>query len=559
MKQLISFFFSPLKEGVRWSVCWKGCVICIISIFILASVSFAQKPKIHFLQTSYDFGIIENSESPLAIFEFINTGNAPLTFLPTKSKQEIRVIYPEANIQPSEKGKISVYYMPAKIGIFDENILIYSNAGDKPVTLNIKGNITSIVECPTFDDLQNKNRYIRDIIVIDKITKEPVYLASVKFTQYDTRKIISNRTNKNGKFRKQINIGLYKINIEAQGYIPHQETMYIKKTAPVLIFEIEPVMTEIVDNKLTEEDDLIAEEVIHAEVEIPVEEEIPVEVEIPVEEETPAEVEIPVVEEIQVEEETPVEVEIPVEEETPVEDEIPAEEDLPVKDARPDVEITEIEIDNLPVDAQVSDIKNAPEEIESEEVLPLNQYAFNNIVFLIDKSLSMEKRNKLSLLKTSIKNLIKILRYVDKVSVISYSNKPQVLINSVTADQKDTIISVIDSLTPYGLTYGVRGLNSAYEIAFSNFIQDGNNQIILATDGKFNSPEYSEIELISMIRRNAKKGVAISIIGFGKDEKSIQRLKRMANFGRGNYMHISNIEDAEEILIDEIKVNSRKD
>ncbi len=54
-----------------------------------------------------------------------------------------------------------------------------------------------------------------------------------------------------------------------------------------------------------------------------------------------------------------------------------------------------------------------------------------------------------------------------------------------------------------------------------------------------------------MIRRNAKKGVAISIIGFGKDEKSIQRLKRMANFGRGNYMHISNIEDAEEILIDE--------
>ncbi len=197
------------------------------------------------------------------------------------------------------------------------------------------------------------------------------------------------------------------------------------------------------------------------------------------------------------------------------------------------------------------------ESLDNENiVLPIDKYAANNLVFLVDVSKSMKTENKLELLKASVKNLVTVLREIDNVAVISYAENPKILLRSVNGAEKQKINGVINELTPGGITNGVRGLNSAYELALRKFQTGGNNQIILATDGKFTGGSMSPDEFRQMISGYADRGITISIIGFGVDEKAIDFMKVMAKYGRGKYIHVTSKDDISNILIDEIKSNS---
>ncbi|NLJ07481.1 MAG: VWA domain-containing protein [Sphingobacteriales bacterium] len=220
----------------------------------------------------------------------------------------------------------------------------------------------------------------------------------------------------------------------------------------------------------------------------------------------------------------------------------------------------------LPEDFRITTETPVPEKTDipvlssdtTTELLPKELFAANNIVFLIDVSSSMKQYHKLEYLKISMIRLTKVLRDIDKVSLISFSTKPKVHFISVPTDHKDTIISTIQEMEASGLTYGIQGLESAYQIATDHFIEGGNNQLIIATDGDFNSPDFSELELINLISKYASKGISLSVIGFKTDDKSIRRMKRMAAFGKGSLLVIENEEQAKSLLIDEIREKSRK-
>lgn len=192
----------------------------------------------------------------------------------------------------------------------------------------------------------------------------------------------------------------------------------------------------------------------------------------------------------------------------------------------------------------------------ANDALPLNQYVPNNIVFLIDVSSSMKKPDKLPLLKTSMKNLAKVLRGVDYISVVTYSTKSTVLLSPTAASSKGKIISIIDTLTASGMTNGGKGLQTAYDIAEHNLIPGGNNQIIIATDGLFNSPNFSKSDLYALVRQKAKDGVKLSVVGFGKDEEALQMLGKMAEKGSGSFIQIPDAQAANKILIEEVKLQS---
>jgi len=185
-------------------------------------------------------------------------------------------------------------------------------------------------------------------------------------------------------------------------------------------------------------------------------------------------------------------------------------------------------------------------------------YNANNIVFLVDVSSSMGKAHKLESLKIAMIRLANMLRRIDRLSLISFASNPSLLFADIPADQKDTIISTIAGLSSYGLTFGIKGLETAYQLALANYIEGGNNQLIIATDGDFNSPDHSELELMNMIIKYANKGIILSVVGFGTDNPSIRRMKAMATLGKGKYLHIDNPEQAQSVLIEEIKENSRK-
>ena len=194
----------------------------------------------------------------------------------------------------------------------------------------------------------------------------------------------------------------------------------------------------------------------------------------------------------------------------------------------------------------------------SDSELPLNLYAANNLVLLLDVSYSMKSGNKMGLLKESIINLAGILRNIDNVSLITYAGSPSLIFKAVPGNNREIIAKEVQSLVASGITNGVKGLESAYFIANKQYINGGNNQIILATDGKFTGGNQQPQELQNMISNYAEKGIILSIIGFGVDEDAKMFMRGMAELGKGTYIHVSTKDDVSDTFINEIKSKSLK-
>ena len=207
----------------------------------------------------------------------------------------------------------------------------------------------------------------------------------------------------------------------------------------------------------------------------------------------------------------------------------------------------------------------------SEELPDYNQwgelnealYKQNNLIFLIDISFSMRKHGKIAKLKKSMTTLINVLRDFDQIGLITYNSQADTIFSSVALSDKESVKHEINSLTPSGLTYGVKGIEAAYELIQGSFLSEGNNQIILATDGLFTEDHLTlnEQELLRVVRRNNKDyGIKLSVLGFGNDANGLERMESLTVAGDGNYLEISLDHDAEhskEILIEEIKIQSR--
>lgn len=188
--------------------------------------------------------------------------------------------------------------------------------------------------------------------------------------------------------------------------------------------------------------------------------------------------------------------------------------------------------------------------------LPENKYAANNIILLLDVSTSMKSQKKFSLLQQSVNNLALILRPIDYVTIITYASEAKIVMRSTKGDEKDKITGTVQDLVPGGTTQGVKGLNTAYEMAMKQFINGGNNQVILATDGEFSEKGVTDEYYQKFITENAQKGIKLSILGFGVNQAAIERMKKMTGYGNGSYIHINSEKFAKEILVEEIKSKS---
>ena len=175
----------------------------------------------------------------------------------------------------------------------------------------------------------------------------------------------------------------------------------------------------------------------------------------------------------------------------------------------------------------------------------------SNIVFLIDTSGSMYSPDKLPLLKESFKLLLESLRPEDRVAIVVYAGAERVALPSTAAKEKDTIIKVLENLEAGGSTAGGAGIQKAYQIARENFIEKGNNRIILATDGDFNVGVRSDGELKRLVEKERQSGVYISVLGYGMGNYRDDMLETIANKGNGNYAYIDNIAEAKKVLVNE--------
>ncbi|UUW09193.1 von Willebrand factor type A domain-containing protein [Flavobacterium plurextorum] len=185
--------------------------------------------------------------------------------------------------------------------------------------------------------------------------------------------------------------------------------------------------------------------------------------------------------------------------------------------------------------------------------IPTNDLPASNLVFLIDVSGSMSDMNKLPLLKQSLKILVNELRAKDKVAIVVYAGAAGVVLKPTTGDEKKTIIEALDKLEAGGSTAGGEGIELAYKIASENFIKNGNNRVILATDGDFNVGSSSNSDMEKLIEEKRKTGVFLTCLGYGMGNYKDSKMEILADKGNGNYAYIDNIQEANRFLGKEFK------
>lgn len=183
--------------------------------------------------------------------------------------------------------------------------------------------------------------------------------------------------------------------------------------------------------------------------------------------------------------------------------------------------------------------------------VPVEQLPASNIVFLLDVSGSMDDENKLPLLKSALRLLVAQLRPQDRVAMVVYAGAAGLVLPSTPGNRKNEILSALDQLSAGGSTAGGAGLQLAYKTATENFIKEGNNRIILATDGDFNVGASSNAEMERLIEKEREKGIFISVLGFGMGNYKDDKMEIIADKGNGNYSYIDNIREAEKTLVSE--------
>ncbi|QQQ28210.1 vWA domain-containing protein [Chryseobacterium indoltheticum] len=180
--------------------------------------------------------------------------------------------------------------------------------------------------------------------------------------------------------------------------------------------------------------------------------------------------------------------------------------------------------------------------------IPTDKLPNSNFVFLIDVSGSMNEPNKLPLLKSSFKVLLDQLRPTDKVGIVVYAGSAGMVLTPTSAKEKNKIIEALDKLQAGGSTAGGQGIELAYKLAQENFIKNGNNRVIIATDGDFNVGASSTGDLQTLVEEKRKSGVFLTCLGFGMGNFKDNRMETLANKGNGNYAYIDNLQEANKFL-----------
>ena len=183
--------------------------------------------------------------------------------------------------------------------------------------------------------------------------------------------------------------------------------------------------------------------------------------------------------------------------------------------------------------------------------IPTENLPASNLVFLIDVSGSMMEPEKLPLVQSSLKMLVDQLREKDRVSLVVYAGNAGLVLAATPGSEKTKIKNAIDALEAGGSTAGGAGIQLAYKVAKQNFIANGNNRVILCTDGDFNVGPSSDSQLDEIIEKEKKTGVFLTVLGYGMGNYKDAKMEKLADKGNGNHAYIDNEMESKKVLVSE--------
>ncbi len=190
--------------------------------------------------------------------------------------------------------------------------------------------------------------------------------------------------------------------------------------------------------------------------------------------------------------------------------------------------------------------------LQAEEI-PEDDLRPSNLVFLLDVSGSMDSPDKIGLLKKSFKLLTNELTVRDRVAIVVYAGAAGLVLPPTRGDKTETIRHALEQLRAGGSTAGGAGIELAYKIAGDNLIPNGNNRIILATDGDFNVGVSATGDLVRMIKDRKDEGIGLTVLGFGSGNLKDSRMETLADKGDGNYYYIDSLLEGKKVFVDQLR------
>ena len=172
-----------------------------------------------------------------------------------------------------------------------------------------------------------------------------------------------------------------------------------------------------------------------------------------------------------------------------------------------------------------------------------------NLVFLVDVSGSMDEADRLPLVQAGLKLLVRQLRPQDHVALVAYAGAAGLVLPPTPGSQPQLILDAIDRLQAGGSTAGGAGLRMAYATAKQAFNKEGNNRVLLATDGDFNVGESSDAAMEQLIVDQRESGVFLTVLGCGRGNLRDSRMETLADKGNGNYAYLDNLDEAARVLV----------
>jgi len=175
----------------------------------------------------------------------------------------------------------------------------------------------------------------------------------------------------------------------------------------------------------------------------------------------------------------------------------------------------------------------------------------SNLVFLIDVSGSMSDANKLPLVKEAMKLMVRKMDKKETISIVVYAGASGLVLPATNADNVTEIFDSLNKLNAGGSTNGGAGIELAYKVAKENFIKEGNNRVILVTDGDFNVGTTSQGSLVDVIKEKAQDNIYLTVLGVGMGNYKDSTLEKLSAYGNGNYAYIDSLSEAKKVLIED--------
>lgn len=513
-------------------------VLLLVQIY---TSGFSQKIK--WEDTSVNFGAVRDWDSSPAVFRLTNTGSSKLMFLPQHYGRDVQVVLPNKSILPGESAQIEIHYYTANTGSFSKSVDIFSNASSNAQILTLRGNILSLrnnalTACPTFgNNIPTSSSDPNIITVVNRVTSEQIVGARVElFKREDSRAVYE--TDQRGIVRSKMESGKFTAQVDKQGFYPTVQEITFGKNQPSVIIFLEPKRSEVSRVQSQPKD-------------------------APVISQSPELLGIGINDQWADEKKSSPETKTSNENlgvglnsqwQEKIEQQHVVESST---NDQWDEQAKVISIEELPKPTPIVEVMARENETEKSK-LPEDQFRPNNILLLIDASSSMGKEGKMELLQANLAAMVAILRPIDKLTIVAYNSTAWTLLPPTLVTQNDSISALIMALEPESYTNGVKGMTEAYHQLLAEWVDGGNNQLIIATDGMFNSSKFTEQDAIELASTHAKQGIILSVVGLGDDKTAEKMMKRIARVGRGAYLRLDNATSPTGLLAEEIRMRSRK-